>query len=229
MKRIGILGGLTAESTTLFYNSLTRLYIEQHGDNGYPEIVIFSVRFQHFFNAFKQGDWEYCAQYLASGINQLEKAGADFAVISANMPHVLFDDIVKRVSLPLIHIADTVAEAAQAKGYKKVSLLGTMATMNASFYPDRLSKYQIECIVPDEPQKEMVHQVLENELFKGVIKEESKTAYLKLIHELKERGAEAVILGCTEIPMLINSENSPLPLLDSSLILAQTALDKALN
>ncbi|WP_391559565.1 aspartate/glutamate racemase family protein [Robertmurraya sp.] len=227
MKRIGILGGLSAESTALFYNTLTRLYIEQHGDTGYPEIVIFSVRFLDFLNMLKQGNWEECASYLASGINALEKAGADFAVISANTPHIVFNKIEEKVSLPLIHIADAVAEVAKSKGYKKVALLGTKATMNADFYPVCLSRHNIECYNPSDEQKEMVNQILESELYKGIINEESRTFYLNLIDEMKEIEADAVILGCTEIPMLINSENSPLPILDSAVILAQASLDKA--
>lgn len=229
MKRIGILGGLSAESTALFYNTLTRQYIEQYGDTGYPEMVIFSVRFLDFLNLSKKGKWEECAEYLASGINALEQAGADFAVISANTPHIVFDSIAKKISLPLIHIADAVAETAKSRGYKKVALLGTKATMNADFYPLCLSHHNIECLIPNDKQKEMVNQILEYELYKGIIDEESRTLYLNLVKEMKEKGAEAVILGCTEIPMLIHSENSSLPLLDSAVILAQAALDKALN
>jgi aspartate racemase len=229
MKRIGILGGLSAESTALFYNTLTRLYIEQHGDTSYPEMIIYSVRFTDFLIPAKQGKWEECANYLASGINALEKAGADFAVISANTPHIAFDKITKKVSIPLLHIADVVAAAATTKEYKKVALLGTKATMNASFYPDSFSAHQIDCLIPSEAEKEMVNQILENELFKGIIKDESRTFFLNVIEGLKKAGAEAIILGCTEIPMLINAENSPLPLLDSAAILAQASLDKALE
>jgi aspartate racemase len=229
MKRIGILGGLSAESTALFYNTLTRQYMEQHGDTGYPEIIIFSVRFLDFLNLSKQGNWEECANYLASGINALEKAGADFAVISANTPHIAFNSIIKKVSLPLIHIADAVAEVAESQRYKKVALLGTKATMNADFYPTCLSGHNIECLIPNDEQKEMINQVLENELYKGFINEDSRTLFLNVIKEMKRMGAEAVILGCTEIPMLINSTNSSLPLLDSAAILAQACLDKALG
>ncbi|MBY9081594.1 amino acid racemase [Paenibacillus sp. HN-1] len=175
----------------------------------------------------QEGNWEKAAEYLASGIHALEKAGADFAVISANMPHIAFDLITEHVSLPLIHIADVVAEAARSSQYNKIALIGTKPTMNAKFYPDRLSNYDVECIVPSEGQQDMISRVLEAELFKGIINEGSRTSFLNLINDLKTRGAEAIILGCTELPMLINSENSPLPLLDSALLLAQAALDEA--
>ncbi|HJV44763.1 MAG TPA: amino acid racemase [Bacillota bacterium] len=229
MKRIGILGGLSAESTALFYNTLTRLYIEQNGDTAYPEIVIFSVQFSHFLSLMKNENKEACAHYLASGIQALEKAGADFAVISANTPHLLFDQIAQKVSIPLLHIAETVTEVAKSEGYTKVALLGTMATMNADFYPISLSRYDIACITPNEEQKEIVNGILERELYKGIVNEKSRTLYLDLIQQLKKQGAEAIILGCTEIPMLIHPGNSPLPLLDSAAILAQAALDRALQ
>ncbi|UFJ40887.1 amino acid racemase [Brevibacillus humidisoli] len=228
MKRIGIVGGLSAESTALFYQSLTRLYIEQHGDTAYPEMVIFSVRFHDFYQAAKAGNWQECAAYIAAALHALERAGADFALISANMPHIVYDDVARQVSLPLLHIADAVAAEAKERGYKKIALLGTKATMNASFYPDRLAQHGMECLTPSDSQKDMVNQVLEDELFKGIIRETSREAYLQLCRELREEGAEAVILGCTEIPMLLNPENSPLPMLDSSLLLAQAALQKAL-
>lgn len=227
LKRIGVLGGLSAESTTMFYSSLTRLYVEQNGDTGYPEIVVFSVSFKKFYQLVQMKKWDEAAEYLASGINAMEKAGAHFGVISANMPHIAFDLITKHVSLPLIHIADVVAETAKSFKYKKVALIGTKPTMNATFYPDRLSKYQIECIVPYESQQEMINTILETELFKGVVNPDSQMLFLELLHELKERGAEAIILGCTEFPLLINAENSPLPLLDSALLLAKEALKMA--
>lgn len=228
MKRIGILGGLSAESTAIFYSTLTRMYVERAGEINYPEIVIFSVRFGDFAEWSRTGDWEAYTNGLAEGIRALERAGADFAVIASNTPHIVYDELVKRVSLPVIHIAEALAAEAQEKGFKKLALLGTMATMNADFYQRVLARYGIECFVPGDKQKGIIQAVLDAELYKGIINEASRTQYIEIISEMKEAGADAVILGCTEIPMLISDANSPLPTLDSSLLLARAALDRSL-
>ncbi|UUZ83413.1 amino acid racemase [Paenibacillus sp. P26] len=174
------------------------------------------------------GDWEAYTNGLAEGIRALERAGADFAVIASNTPHIVYDELVKRVSLPVIHIAEALAAEAQEKGFKKLALLGTMATMNADFYQRVLARYGIECFVPGDKQKGIIQAVLDAELYKGIINEASRTQYIEIISEMKEAGADAVILGCTEIPMLISDANSPSPTLDSSLLLARAALDRSL-
>jgi aspartate racemase len=229
LKRIGIIGGLSAESTTHFYSSLTRLYVERFNRTNYPEVVIFSVQFEKFINWSKTGEWDKFADGLIRGLKSLEAAGVDFAVISANMPHVVYDKVVNSTSLPMLHIADAIADEAHAKGYRRVGLMGTLPTMAASFYPDRLKQFGIECMVPNEEQQCMIQEVLDNELFKGIIHESSRNQYIEIIRSLKAQGAEAVILGCTEIPLLISEENSPLPVLDSTKLFVAKTLESALE
>lgn len=229
VKRIGIVGGLSAESTATFYLALTRECIVQRGTADYPEMVIFSVSFQTLMRWAHAGQWDKFAARLAEGLRVVERGGADFALIAANMPHVVFDQVADQSSLPLLHIADAVAERAGAAGYRQVALLGTRTTMGAAFYPDRLRRYGIATLVPDAADQEAIQHVIDSELVRGVTTAESTRRLQGVIRALEGQGAEAVILGCTEIPLLINAANSPLPLLDSTQILAERALQEALT
>jgi len=229
MKRIGILGGLSAESTTHFYSALTRLYVDRYGEPNYPEIVLFSVRFQTFMEWARVGEWDRFASGIVDGLKHLEAAGADFGVIAANMPHVVFDTVQKQTSLPLLHIADVVSLEATRKGYKRAALMGTIPTMAATFYPERLQKYGIECLIPSTEQQHVIQEILDTELFQGIVTKESERNFIDIIQDMKETGADAVILGCTEIPMLISEANSPLPVLDSTQLLVERTLDTAMD
>lgn len=194
----------------------------------YPEIIIFSVRFQTFTDWSKSGEWSKFADGLIEGVQALQAAGADFVVIAANMPHIVFDDVAVKSTVPMLHIADAVADTAKAIGYRKVALMGTIPTMMASFYPKRLEQCGIECITPNPVQQRMIQEVLDQELFRGVISHDSEQQFVGIIESLKGAGAEAVILGCTEIPLLISDQNSPLPVLDSTMLFVQQTLDTAL-
>ncbi|MCF8565143.1 amino acid racemase [Alicyclobacillus tolerans] len=229
MKRIGILGGLSAESSTHFYSALTRLYVDRCGDTNYPEIVLFSVRFHTFMEWAHRGEWGKFTEGLLAGLRNLEAAGADFGVIAANLPHVVFDRVKEHTSLPLLHIADGVALEAKRHGFKRVALMGTLPTMAATFYPDRLRNFGIECMVPSEEQQHLIQHVLDTELFRGIVTKDAEQKYIHVIESMKKQGADAVILGCTEIPMLISDQNSPLPVLDSTLLFVQTTLDAAME
>lgn len=229
MKRIGIIGGLSAESTTHFYSALTREYTERFNRPDYPEIVLFSVRFQTLMDWVNAGEWDKFTDTIVDGMIALEAAGADFAVISANLPHVVFDQVEQRTSLPLLHIADTVAAEAQLRGFRRVALMGTLATMKAAFYPERLGALGMECMVPTPDQQNEIQEMLDAELFRGIVTEASEKKFITIIEALKEKGAEAVILGCTEIPMLITEANSPIPVLDSTQLFVLKTLDFALG
>ncbi|MCL6442305.1 MAG: amino acid racemase [Alicyclobacillus sp.] len=229
MKRIGIVGGLSAESTVEFYRQLIRTYVDRFGDTGYPEIIIHSVSFKKFWDWSLQQEWDRFAIGIVQAVLSLEKAGADFGVIAANMPHVVFDDVKAQTSLPLLHIADGVAFEAQSHGYTCVALLGTIPTMKAKFYPARLKKYGVRCIVPDAAEQQIVQNILESELFLGDRTRESERNLIEIVNALKSRGAEAAILACTELPMLLNSKNSPVPLLDSEALLVRATLETALS
>ena len=228
MKRIGVVGGLTAESTAVFYRDLTRLYIERCGNADYPEVVIFGVRFGRFMKWSGAGRWDAFADGLVEALGGLERAGADFAVIAANMPHMVFDKVQARTRLPMLHIADAVAREAASRGFGRIGLLGTEATMGAAFYPDRLRALGIECIVPEAADRATIQAILDAELFRGVVTEASQQRLAAAIGRLKGRGAQAAILGCTELPLALSDENSPLPVLDSTAILVARTLDEAM-
>lgn len=229
MKRIGIIGGLSAESTTHFYSALTRLYVEQQGNTNYPEIVLFSVRFQTFMEWSSAGEWDKFTVGLLTGLRALHAAGADFAVIAANLPHVVFEAVERESPLPLLHIADAVSKSAQYRGFRRVALLGTLPTMSARFYPDRLQQFGIACLLPSPDEQQVIQEVIDTELFRGIVTAESERKYVRIINSLKERGADAVILGCTEIPLLITAANSPLPVLDSMVLFVEKTLATALQ
>lgn len=229
MKRIGILGGLSAESTADFYRAVTRTYIARFGIPNYPEMVIFSVQFQAMMDWANAGQWDRFTDGLVAGIEVLTRAGADFVVIAANMPHKVFDAVAQRSAIPLLHIADAIAERARTRGYRHVALLGTRVTMNSSFYPDRLQRYNIACLVPDIDSQTVIQEIIERELVRGVVTKTAEAQYVSIIEALKARGAEAVILGCTEIPLLISNDNSPLPVMDSTQLFAERTLSAALT
>lgn len=228
-KKIGILGGMSPESTSTYYEYITRTYTERFGDFAYPEIIIYSVSFQPFVDWPSAGRWDLVANALAESANCLEKAGADFIVIATNTMHIVFDEIQARVNIPMLSLLDAVGQAVQAKNIGKVGLLGTRFTMQNTFYADALAKYGIEVIIPEGDDAVTVNQVIYNELVKGIISPESKKKFLAITKNLQERGVQGVILGCTEIPLLIASEDTELPLFDTTTIHAEAALNFALE
>ena len=230
MKRIGIIGGLSAESTAVFYLAITRAYTAQFGTAAYPEMVLYSVSFEPMLAWANTGHWDRFADGLLAGIRAVARGGADFAVIAANMPHRVFDQVVAQSPVPLLHIADAVATRAGALGCRRVALLGTRATMAASFYPERLeARAGIATLVPDETDQIAIQTIIERELVRGVITPESTQRFQAIIHTMAQQGAEAVVLGCTEIPLLISDANSPLPVLDSTQLFAERTLQEAVG
>lgn len=228
-KKIGILGGMSPESTSTYYEYITRTYTERFGDFSYPEIIIYSVSFQPFVDWPSAGRWDLVAEALAESANRLEKAGADFIVIATNTMHIVFDEIQAKVNIPMLSLLDAVGQAIQAKNITKVGLLGTRFTMQNTFYADALQKYGVEVIVPESNEAVTVNQVIYDELVKGIINPESKKKFLAITNNLQERGAQGVILGCTEIPLLINTGDTNLPLFDTTTIHAEAALNFALE
>ncbi len=228
-KKIGILGGMSPESTSAYYEYITRTYTERFGDFSYPEIIIYSVSFQSFVDWPSAGKWDLVANSLAENANCLKKAGADFIVIATNTMHIVFDEIQAQVDIPMLSLLDAVGQAIQAKNIFKIGLLGTRFTMQNSFYADALQKYNVEVIVPEGNDAVIVNQVIYDELVKGIISPESKNKYLAITKKLQERGAQGVILGCTEIPLLINAGDTDLPLFDTTTIHAEAALKFALE
>jgi aspartate racemase len=223
-KRIGILGGMSPESTIAYYEYITRTYTERYGDYGYPEIIIYSVSFQPYVDWPNQGRWDLVAQGLTQAAQKLEAAGADLILIATNTMHLVFDQVQASVQTPMLSLLDAVAEAILARGLETVGLLGTRFTMEKSFYQDALARRGVTVLVPDAADREVVNAVIYDELVAGKIRDESRVAFAAIVRRLAERGAEGVILGCTEIPLLIGEADVALPLFDTTAIHAEAAL-----
>jgi aspartate racemase len=228
-KNIGILGGLSPESTVYYYQYLTHEYTKRFGDYSYPKIIIYSVTFQEFLDWGMNREWKSIEDNMVSGINALEAAGAEFAIIATNTLHYVYDAVVERTNIPVLSQVDAVCEYTKKQGMHKVGLLGTKFTMRKPFYSDALAKVGVETMVPDDEGQTIIHDVIFDELSKGVISTDSKAKYIEIINDLASRGAEGVILGCTEIPLLIKPDDVDIHVLDSSLIHAKAALDFALE
>jgi aspartate racemase len=234
-KRIGILGGMSPESTVAYYQYITRAYIERFGDYGYPEVIIYSVSFQPYVDWPQQDRWDLVAQGLSEAAQKLQAAGADFIVIATNTMHLVFDQVQASVSVPMLSLLDVVGEAILglrsgdlAERMKTVGLLGTKFAMEKGFYQDALAQKGITVLVPDEGDREYVNTVIYDELVAGRIRDESRAGFVAIINKLAERGAEGVILGCTEIPLLVGEEDAGMPLFDTTVIHAEATLNYAL-
>jgi aspartate racemase len=228
-KKIGIIGGLSPESTVSYYLHLTRTYVERFGDCGYPEIIIYSVNLEKYHHWRRENRWDLVAGDLIASAQSLQKAGADFGLIATNTMHKVYEIVERAVDLPLIHIIDVTAVRAKALGLKTLGLVGTQYTMSDGFYHDRISQSGLKVIVPDPGDRSVVHRIIIEELVRGKLVEASKTEYIKIIGKLVEQGAEGIILGCTEIPLLVKQEDCAVPLLDTALIHAEAALQYALG
>lgn len=229
MKKIGIVGGTSPESTVSYYLRITHEYTRRFGDYGYPEIIIYSVSFQEFVDAAKEENWSEIEEKLVMAFNSLASAGADMGLIAANTPHRVFDQVAARTSIPLLHIVDATADAISAAGFTRVGLLGTLQTMSGKWYRKHLEKRGIATIVPEVRIQCEISRIIYKELGSGIIRAESKEYYLKAIEELINQGAEGVILGCTEIPLLVSQDDVEVTIFDTAAIHADAALAAALD
>jgi aspartate racemase len=227
-KRIGILGGMSPESAAEYHEYITRTYTARFGDYGYPEIVIYSVGFQPYVDWPQEDRWDLVAQGLSEAAQKLEAGGADFVIIATNTMHLVFDQVQASVNVPMLSLLNAVGEAILARGMKTVGLLGTRFTMEKTFYQDGLARKGIAVLVPDAGDREYVNNVIYDELVAGQIRDESRAGFVPIIEELAARGAEGVILGCTEIPLLVNEADAGIPLFDTTAIHAEAALSYAL-
>lgn len=228
-KKIGIIGGLTPESTVSYYLHITRSIVEKFGNYSYPEIIIYSVNLENYHQWRDQNKWDLIVDDLIKSSNQLKAAGADFGLIATNTMHKVFDAVQSAISLPLINIIDVTIEKVKAKGISKVGLLGTKFTMSEDFYKERLIKNGITVLVPGIEDQEFIHQIIINQLGRGILMNESRNKYLNIIDKLIDNGAEGVILGCTEIPLLIKQSDCEIPVFDTAVIYAEAALDEAIR
>ena len=228
-KKIGIIGGLSPESTVSYYLHITRSYVEKFGDYAYPEIIIYSVNLKNYHHWRNENRWDLIAEDLISVAAKLKEAGADFGLIATNTMHKVFDQVQSNTSLPLINLISTTAEDVNRKGIATVALLGTKFTMSENFYINGLKNQGICTIVPSLEDQEVIHRIIVDELVRGIILDKSKQQYLNIISKLKVQGAEGVILGCTEIPLLIKQQDCDITVIDTASIHAEAALSYAIN
>ncbi|EPJ43938.1 MAG: aspartate racemase [Osedax symbiont Rs2] len=230
MKTIGLLGGMSWESTLSYYQSINQGVKTQLGGLHSAKIALYSVDFAQIEQLQHQGDWQQTAEILAQAAKGVQAAGADCLLICTNTMHKVAEQIQAQISIPILHIADATAEQLVADNIGKVGLLGTAFTMEQDFYKQRLvENYGIEVLVPDVQQRQRVHQIIYTQLCLGVIKDQSRDEYLQIIDDLYQRGAQAVILGCTEIALLISPSDTDVPLYDTTAIHAQKAVEFALS
>lgn len=230
MKTIGMLGGMSWESTASYYAALNEGVKQKRGGLHSAKLCLYSVDFDEIEKLQHAGDWDKTAEILSSAAKGVEVAGADFLLICTNTMHKVAPQIEENISIPILHIADATAEVLQEKGVKKVGLLGTKFTMEQDFYKGRLTdNFGIDVVVPDEDQRQVVHDIIYTELCLGEIKDQSRVRYLNIIADLESQGAEAVILGCTEIALLVQQAHTDMPLFDTTQIHADKAVEWALR
>lgn len=229
MKTIGIIGGMSPESTVLYYQSINREINRRLGGNHNAEIVMHSVDFERIAAMQRAGDWVGAGATLADSARKLQSIGADVLLLATNTMHKVADAIQAAADIPLLHLIDATASAVTAAGLQTVGLLGTRFTMSDGFYSRRMQDSGIEIVVPCDAQQDEIHRIIFEELCRNRIEAASKAYYVAAIADLKARGAQGVILGCTEIGLLVRPEDSPLPVFDSAEIHAQAAVDFALQ
>lgn len=223
MKTIGLIGGMSWESTVTYYQILNETVKQQLGGFHSAKILLYSVDFAQIEEQQITGQWEESAKLLGDAAEKLEKAGADLLLICTNTMHKVAPQVRQRVSIPLLHIAELTADALTQAGITKVGLLGSTYTMKQDFYKAKIQEAGIDVVIPNESDMEMVNHVIFHELCMGIISEESRQKYAAVIADLKERGAQGVILGCTEIGLLVTQADSPLPIFDTTRIHAEKA------
>lgn len=229
MKTIGLLGGMSWESTELYYRVINENVKQSLGGLHSAKVLLHSVDFAEIEKLQHLGQWDKTAEILIKASQGLENAGADFILICTNTMHLVAPQIQAEINIPLLHIADATAEEIIENDIKKIGLLGTAFTMEKEFYKGQLEdKYQLDVITPDTADRQIIHQIIYDELCLGEIKNESRKEYLRIIDDLVKQGAEAIILGCTEITLLVKPEHTKVKLFDTTQIHALKAVEKAL-
>jgi len=228
MKTMGLIGGMSWESSALYYRLINEKVKQQLGGLHSAKCILFSVDFQEIEHYQANGQWQNAGQILGEAALSLQKAGADFIVICTNTMHKVIDLIEARITIPILHIADATALQIQQAGIQSIALLGTKYTMEQDFYKKRIEQFGIDVIVPNEEERTVVNRIIYEELCLGRIEAASKERYLQVIDNLMKAGAQGIILGCTEIGLLIKQDDVPIPVFDTTVIHALAAVDKAL-
>ena len=229
MKKIGLIGGLSWQSSVDYYRIINEESNNRLGNKSTVESIMYSTDLERKYGLVMKGDLDTLADEFVDIAQALERAGSDVIIMCTNTMHVVFDKVARGVNVPMIHITDATGEAIRKAGLKKVALLGTKFTMTDPFIMGTLKeKYGVECLVPTEEEKDEIMRVIEEELTFNIIKDSSREYFVRVIKELVEQGAEGAILGCTEIPMLIKQKDSPVPVFDTTALHALAALDFAM-
>lgn len=230
MKTIGMIGGMSWESTLSYYKAINEGVKAALGGLNSAQICLYSVNFEPIEKKQHEGKWDETAQLLAQAAKSVEAGGADFLLICTNTMHKVAPEIEAQISIPILHIADATAKQLQQNGIERVGLLGTRFTMEQEFYKGRLQQqFGIDVLIPDAEQRQQVHRVIYEELCLGTIRPESRAQYVEIVEDLHRRGAQAVILGCTEIALLIQQHDTDVPLYDTTKIHAEQAVQLALT
>lgn len=229
MKTIGLLGGMSFESTVIYYNLINKIISYKLGNFNSAKIILNSVNFNDIVNCQLKNNWRKSSEILGKAAQSLENSGADFILICSNTMHKVYDEIKSYVNIPIIHIVDVLSKEIKENDLNNIILFGTKYTMEEEFYKNRLIKNGINVLIPDEEDRIIINNIIFNELCKGEIKESSRNEYIKIINKLKIKGAEGIILGCTEIGLLISDNYIDLPLFDTTKIHSKYAVEYALN
>jgi aspartate racemase len=230
MKTIGLIGGMSWESTTSYYSLLNRGIQQKLGGFHSAEIVMVSVNFQPLEEAMRLGNWDQCQKILVENAQRIEAAGADFLLLCTNTMHKVAPAITQAINIPFLHIADATGKRIKKSNIHTIGLLGTSFTMEEDFYRQRLAdKHNLKVIIPSPEDRKIVHDIIFNELCRGKIKKQSKDEYLRIINEMKANGAQGVIEGCTEIGMLIKQHDTAMPLFDTTTLHVEQAIQTALT
>ena len=222
MKKIGILGGLGPESTMAYYEYITREYYKKYNNYAYPEIIIYSLNFKEFIDARYEA-----AEKIKAAIKNLHRAGADFVIAACNSIHIVYEEVSKSIPIPWLSIIDATAEEIKKNDINKIGLLGTIFTMGKGFYEKGLSQHNIETIVPSADDQKKINNIIYKELVLNELRGESRCIILKIIEKLNRKGAQGIVLGCTELPFLIKQEDVNIKIFNTTIIHAQKALDFA--
>jgi aspartate racemase len=230
MKTIGLIGGLTWESSAEYYRLINEMVYERLGGRHSASVIMHSLDFDPVDQLMHEGDWEQISARILEVARSLKSSGSDCVLICCNTLHMVADKVSEAINIELINVIDVIAREIKSKGMAKVGLMGSTFTMRNNFYRDRLfSRYGIETIIPPEEDMDLIMTVIEKELGRGVIKDRSREIFLKVIDQMVERGAEGVILGCTEIPLLVKQSDTDVPVFDSTYLHSKAAVDISLS
>ncbi|HTI61716.1 aspartate/glutamate racemase family protein [Mucilaginibacter sp.] len=229
MKKLGLIGGISWVSTIDYYRLINKGINEKLGDLNFAECIIYSFNYQDIKNNNDNGAWDKTLQMLSDAAMGMKGAGAEAIVLCANTMHKVADELEQKVQLPVIHIATVTADTIVTQGLTKVGLLGTKFTMEQPFFRDKLTDRGIDIVIPDDKDRDFIHYTIFEELGRNILKPETKSFYIDVINKLVARGAQGIILGCTEIPLLINNTDSDIPLFDTTVIHSKAAVEFALS